>query len=175
MTADQVCKRQEMDHQHQVSFYPECAIAYYLILVTDVAHGDGSCPSAHSGLGSPTGTLPWIRCPGFPGQRGGDDQDEADGGGAGCGHGGGGGGADGLHLTRVPASSSRSKDAIVAVHRPLSPPPHQERHSPQPKDCGSRTNDKRQLRGETIILTKAHQAGGRDFNGLRISEFTQNF
>ena len=27
MTADQVCKQQEMDHQHQVSFCPECAIA----------------------------------------------------------------------------------------------------------------------------------------------------
>ena len=105
MTADQVCKQQEMDHQHQVSFCPECVIASYFILVTDVAHGDGSSPPVYLGLGSSAGTLPRIRCPEFPGQRGGDGKDEAYRGGTGCGHGGR-GGADGLHLQHQEHSGS---------------------------------------------------------------------
>ena len=47
--------------------------------------------------------------------------------------------------TRVPASSPKSKDAVVAVHRPLSPRRTAQRHSPQSKDCRSRTYDRRQL------------------------------
>ena len=105
MTADQVFKQQEMDHQHQVSFCPECVIASYFILVTDVAHGDGSSPPVYLGLGSSAGTLPRIRCPEFPGQRGGDGKDEAYRGGTGCGHGGR-GGADGLHLQHQEHSGS---------------------------------------------------------------------
>ena len=147
MTADQVCKQQEMDHQHQVSFCPENAIAYYFILATDVAHGDGSCPPAHLGLGSPAGTLPWIRCPGFPGQRGGDDKDEADRGGAGCGHGGGGRADDGLHLQHQghPGSGQFTEVKACCSPPPSLSPPHQERHTPQPKNCRSRTKDRRQF------------------------------
>ena len=32
MTADQVCKQQEMDHQHQVSFCLECGVPSHIIL-----------------------------------------------------------------------------------------------------------------------------------------------
>ena len=125
MTADQVCKQQEMDHQHQVSFCLECGVPSHIILYSLQTW---RMEMAHAHLR----TLDWVlQQEPYPGSDAQDSLDreeevtkmrqvevEQD--------------AEmeveeeqmmactsSTKDTRVPASSPRSRH--VAVHRPLSP------------------------------------------------------
>ena len=124
MTADQVCKQQEMDHQHQVSFSQSVPLHIVLYFLQT-----WRMEMAHAHLR----TLDWVlQQEPYPGSDAQDSLDREE---------------EMIKIrqieveqdvdmeveeeqmartpstkdTRVPASSPKSKDAAVAVHRPLSP------------------------------------------------------
>ena len=131
MTADQVCKQQEMDHQHQVSNCAEYVIFIVVslhILLPNLLQ-TWRMEMAHAHLR----TLDWVlQQEPYPGSDAQDSLDreeemikirqieveqdvdmEVEEEQMAC--------TPSTKATRVPASSPKSKDAAVAVHRPLSP------------------------------------------------------